>query len=39
MVFGIGVNAVGVTIAARRLWRTPLVDSHRDVETDACVAA
>jgi hypothetical protein len=39
MVFGIGVNAVGVTIAARRLWRTPLVDSHRDVETDSCVAA
>jgi hypothetical protein len=39
MVFGIGVNAVGVTIAARRLWRTPLVDCHRDVEVDSCVAA
>lgn len=39
MVLGIGVNAVGVTIAARRLRRNPLVDSHRDVETDSCVAA
>jgi hypothetical protein len=39
MVLGIGVNAVGVTIAARRLRHTPLIDLHRHVETDSCVAA
>ncbi len=39
MVVGIGVNAVGVTIAARRLRRTPLVHARQDVEADACVAA
>ena len=39
MIVGIGVNAVGVAIAARRLRRTPLVRAHVDEETDACVAA
>lgn len=39
MVVGIGVNAVGVTIAARRLRRVPLVHSHHDKKTNACVAA
>lgn len=39
MVVGIGVNAAGVTIAARRLRRLPPVPAHHDEETDACLAA
>ena len=39
MVVGIGVNALGVTIAARRLRRLPPVHTHRDEEADACLAA
>lgn len=38
MVVGIGVNALGVTIAARRLRRTR-IRRIRDEETDACLAA
>lgn len=39
MIVGIGVNAVGITIAARRLKNTPLRDPRRHEEADACVAA
>lgn len=39
MIVGIGVNAVGITIAARRLKHTPLRDPRRHEEADACVAA
>jgi len=38
MIVGIGVNAVGVTIAARRLRRTPRTDALQHKEVDACVA-
>lgn len=38
MVVGIGVNAIGVTIAARRLARTPAGHGHHE-EMDACVVA
>ena len=39
MVVGIGVNALGVTVAARRLGRAPKVHAHHGQEADACVAA
>ena len=39
MVVGIGVNALGVTIAARRLRRLPSDHAHHDEETGACLAA
>jgi hypothetical protein len=39
MVVGIGVNALGVTIAARRLRRLPPAHTHHDGEADACLAA
>lgn len=39
MIVGIGVNAVGITIAARRLKHTPLGDPRHHEEADACVAA
>lgn len=39
MVVGIGVNAAGVAIAARRLMRAPTAQTHDNAETDACVAA
>ena len=38
MVVGIGVNAVGVTISARRLHRTPVVPAHPQQEVEACAA-
>lgn len=39
MVVGIGVNALGVIIAARRLRRLPPAHTHHDEETDPCLAA
>lgn len=38
MVVGIGVNAAGVAIAARRLRRTPPVHAHPHEEAEACAA-
>lgn len=38
MVVGIGVNAIGVTIAARRLRRTPPVPAPQHEEAEACAA-
>ena len=39
MVVGIGVNALGVTIAANRLRRTPFTRSQPEEDVDACVTA
>lgn len=39
MVVGIGVNVVGITIAARRLGHTPNLHGHNREDIDACVAA
>ena len=39
MVAGIGVNAAGVAVAARRLHRTPAVHSHAHDEATTCAVA
>jgi len=39
MVVGIGVNALGVIVAARQLGRTPNMHTHDREEADTCVAA
>lgn len=39
MVIGIGVNALGIAIAARRLERTPIIHEQSREDADACVAA
>lgn len=39
MIAGIGVNAVGVTIAARRLRRAPAVHARPHEEVETCAAA
>lgn len=39
MVFGIGVNLLGITIATRRLGDTPTVHEHSREDDSACVAA
>lgn len=39
MVVGIGVNAVGVIVAAQRLGRAPKVHAHDGEAADACIAA
>lgn len=39
MLVGIGVNAIGVAIAARRLARTPAVHTHPHEEVETCAAA
>jgi hypothetical protein len=39
MIVGIGVNAVGVAVAARRLLHAPAVHAHPHEEAETCVAA
>ena len=39
MIAGIGVNAAGVAVAARRLRRTPSAHPHAHEEAGTCVAA
>lgn len=39
MIAGIGVNAVGVAVAARRLRRAPAVHVHPHEEVETCAAA
>jgi len=39
MIVGIGVNAVGVIIAARRLRRAPAVHARPHEEVETCAAA
>jgi hypothetical protein len=39
MLVGVGVNAIGVAIAARRLVHTPAVHAHPHDEVETCVAA